>query len=126
MLNGKKIVVILPAYNAEKTIEKTYQDIPKELVDEILVVDDSSSDRTIEIAKKLKAGWDFSRLPPLEKSILIFASYELLFDQNPAYKKVVIDQVINFSKVYCEREKYKYINKILDLLVKEQKVPSQT
>ena len=50
---SKKIVVVMPAYNAEKTLEKTYKDIP-DIVSEVLVVDDSSSDKTVKIAKKLK------------------------------------------------------------------------
>lgn len=53
MLNGKKIVVVLPAYNAEKTIEKTYREIPKEIVDEIIIVDDHSQDRTAQVAQRL-------------------------------------------------------------------------
>ena len=53
MLNGKKIIVVLPAYNAEKTLEKTYDEIPKDIVDEIILTDDASKDRTIEIAKAL-------------------------------------------------------------------------
>ena len=53
MLNGKKIVVVMPAYNAEKTIEKTYNDIPFEIVDDVILVDDASRDRTSEIARKL-------------------------------------------------------------------------
>lgn len=43
----------MPAYNAEKTIEKTYRDLPKQVVDEVIVVDDCSRDRTVEIAKKM-------------------------------------------------------------------------
>lgn len=43
----------MPAYNAEKTIEKTYLDLPKNIVDEVIVVDDCSRDRTVEIAKKM-------------------------------------------------------------------------
>ena len=50
MLNGKKIVVIMPAYNAEKTLEKTHREIPFEVVDDVILVDDASSDRTSEIA----------------------------------------------------------------------------
>ena len=53
MLNGKKIVVVLPAYNAEKTLKKTFDDIPKDIADEILLTDDQSSDRTVEIARSL-------------------------------------------------------------------------
>lgn len=53
MINGKKIVTVLPAYNAEKTLVKTVQDIPLGSVDEILLVDDKSSDKTVVIAKRL-------------------------------------------------------------------------
>ncbi|OGS44983.1 MAG: glycosyl transferase family 2 [Elusimicrobia bacterium RIFOXYD2_FULL_34_15] len=53
MINNKKIVAVLPAYNAEKTLKKTYLDIPKDVVDEIILVDDASIDKTAEIAKSL-------------------------------------------------------------------------
>jgi glycosyltransferase involved in cell wall biosynthesis len=53
MLNGKKIVVIMPAYNAEKTLEKTYKEIPFEFVDDVILVDDASRDRTSEIAREM-------------------------------------------------------------------------
>jgi glycosyltransferase involved in cell wall biosynthesis len=53
MLEGRKIVVVLPAYNAEKTLEKTYREIPKDIVDEVLLTDDSSSDDTVSVARKL-------------------------------------------------------------------------
>ncbi len=48
-----KVIVVMPAYNAEKTLEKTYRDIPKDVVHEVLVVDDDSHDRTVAIAKSL-------------------------------------------------------------------------
>jgi glycosyltransferase involved in cell wall biosynthesis len=53
MLNNKKIIVILPAYNAESTLEKTYQEIPLNIVDDIILTDDFSSDHTVSLAKKL-------------------------------------------------------------------------
>ena len=53
MLKGKQIVVVMPAYNAERTLLKTYGEIPKEIVDEVIVVDDQSIDRTAEIAKSI-------------------------------------------------------------------------
>ncbi len=53
MLNGKKIVVVMPAYNAEKTLEKTYNEIYKDVGDEIILVDDKSNDNTKDIAKDL-------------------------------------------------------------------------
>jgi glycosyltransferase involved in cell wall biosynthesis len=52
MINGKRIAVVLPAYNAEKTLEATVREVP-DLVDICILVDDHSSDRTIEIAKQL-------------------------------------------------------------------------
>ncbi|MEC4676309.1 MAG: glycosyltransferase family 2 protein, partial [Nitrospirota bacterium] len=48
-----KVIVIMPAYNAESTLEQTYRDIPDGSVDEVILTDDFSSDRTVEIAKKL-------------------------------------------------------------------------
>ena len=53
MINNKKIAVIMPAYNAEKTLEQTYNELYKDIVDEIILVDDNSSDKTKEVAKKL-------------------------------------------------------------------------
>lgn len=53
MYNGKKVVVVLPAYNAALTLEKTYNEIPLNIVDDIILVDDFSYDNTIEVAKKL-------------------------------------------------------------------------
>jgi len=50
---NKKVIVIMPAYNAEKTLEKTVADIPREWVDEIILTDDASQDRTVEIARRL-------------------------------------------------------------------------
>lgn len=53
MINNKKVVVVLPAYNAEKTLEITYSEIPFDLVDDVILVDDASRDNTSELAKKL-------------------------------------------------------------------------
>ena len=53
MLNGKKVVVVMPAYNAEKTLRKTVDEIPRDVVDDMLVTDDHSSDRTAEVARSL-------------------------------------------------------------------------
>ena len=53
MINGKKVIVIMPAYNAEKTLEKTYNEIYQNFVDEVILVDDFSYDETKEIAKRL-------------------------------------------------------------------------
>ena len=53
MINNNKIVVVMPAYNAEKTLADTYHEIPFDLVDDVIVVDDASRDRTIHVAKEL-------------------------------------------------------------------------
>ena len=53
MINQKKVVVVMPAYNASKTLEATYQEIPFDLVDEVIVVDDCSKDDTAEKARGL-------------------------------------------------------------------------
>ena len=53
MINGKKVIAVLPAYNAEKTLVQTVQAIPFGAVDQILLVDDKSSDKTVIIAKRL-------------------------------------------------------------------------
>jgi glycosyltransferase involved in cell wall biosynthesis len=54
MLNGKKIIVVMPAYNAAKTLRQTVVEIPREIVDEILLVDDGSDDETVALARELK------------------------------------------------------------------------
>ena len=53
MIKSKKVVVVMPAYNASKTLEKTYTEIPFPLVDEVILVDDYGSDNTYQLAKKL-------------------------------------------------------------------------
>jgi glycosyltransferase involved in cell wall biosynthesis len=53
MIQNKKVVVVLPAYNAEKTLQSTYDEIPRDIVDEILLVDDASNDGTVECARRI-------------------------------------------------------------------------
>jgi len=53
MLNGKKIVVVLPAYNAAKTLQQTYNEIPFDIVDDVVLVDDRSKDETVQLAKQI-------------------------------------------------------------------------
>jgi len=50
---GKKIVVVLPAYNASKTLQLTYDEIPFDIVDSVILVDDRSTDNTVEIAREI-------------------------------------------------------------------------
>lgn len=53
MLNNQKIVVVLPAYNAALTLEKTYREIPFDIVDEVVLVDDASKDETVKVGEAL-------------------------------------------------------------------------
>jgi glycosyltransferase involved in cell wall biosynthesis len=53
MLNGKKITVVMPAFNAEKTLETTFSEIPFDIVDNVILVDDASTDNTSEVASRL-------------------------------------------------------------------------
>jgi len=53
LFHGKKIVVVMPAYNAARTIEMTYREIPLDLVDEVVVTDDASPDETVDVARRL-------------------------------------------------------------------------
>ena len=53
MINSKKVIVVLPAYNASNTLRKTYNEIPFDIVDDVVLVDDNSTDETLKVAKKL-------------------------------------------------------------------------
>jgi len=53
MIRGMKIVVVMPAYNAEKTLRRTWEELPHELLDEVLLVDDASADSTVRVAREL-------------------------------------------------------------------------
>jgi len=53
MFHGQKIVVVMPAYNAELTLERTFREVPRDLVDEIVLTDDASRDQTVQVARQL-------------------------------------------------------------------------
>jgi glycosyltransferase involved in cell wall biosynthesis len=53
MLNGKKVVVVMPAYNAAKTVQQTYDELPHDVVDDVVLVDDCSRDDTAEVAHRI-------------------------------------------------------------------------
>lgn len=53
MYKSKKVIVVLPAYNAEATLEKTYAEIPMNMVDEVILCDDASTDNTVQLAQSL-------------------------------------------------------------------------
>lgn len=53
MINGKYVTVVMPAYNAEKTLRQTYAEIPKDIVDEVILTDDASRDQTVSVSREL-------------------------------------------------------------------------
>ena len=53
MFNNKKVIVVMPAYRAALTLERTYREIPLDLVDDVILVDDASPDNTVEVARQL-------------------------------------------------------------------------
>ena len=53
MINGKKVIVVMPAYNAEKTLEQTYNEIPFDIVDDVILVNDASKDHTVTEAERI-------------------------------------------------------------------------
>ena len=53
MIHGKRLVVVLPAYNAARTLQKTFEELPHEIIDQVILVDDASSDETADMARKL-------------------------------------------------------------------------
>ena len=53
MINGKKLIAVLPAYNAALTLKKTFEEIPFEIVDDVVLVDDCSTDNTLEVANNI-------------------------------------------------------------------------
>jgi len=123
-LNKRKIFLLYHYYLSVNFFNsKSVDNLDEKEQKRLLWINDFLKEETYlreKIARKLKIGWEFSRLPPLEKAILTYAAYELLSTQDFSQVKMIIDQTINFSKVYLEEGKYKYINKILDLLFKEK------
>ena len=69
MILGKKLIVIMPAYNAEKTLRQTFEELPHDYVDDVILVDDASKDETARVAKEL--GINTSITPNNTESITV-------------------------------------------------------
>lgn len=144
MINDKKIVVVLPAYNAEKTLEDTYNEIPFDIVDEVVLVDDKSVDKTIDVAKKLgikhiiehneNLGYGGNQKSCYDKALSLNADIVVMLHPdyqytpklipsmcyliaNDIYKVVLGSRILGKGAVKGGMPKYKYIaNRILTLI----------
>ena len=98
-----KVIAVLPSYNAEKTLERTVADIPRGLVSEILLVDDASQDRTVEIAKKLgltvyvhpkNRGYGGNQKTCYEKALELGADVVVMCHPDYQYDPKIIPQLV--------------------------------
>ncbi|MCU0349473.1 MAG: glycosyltransferase family 2 protein [Flavobacterium sp.] len=143
MLNGKKIIVVLPAYNAELTLEKTYKEIPFDIVDDVILVDDNSTDKTIQKAQELgiknilkhniNKGYGanqkscYQKALELEGNIIIMLHPDYQYTPklihsmsyliaNDVYKVVIGSRILGKGALKGGMPKYKYIaNRFLTL-----------
>lgn len=104
MLKNKKIIVVLPAFNAEKTLKKTVDEIPKDLVDDIILVDDSSSDKTVKISQKLglktfrlkeNRGYGANQKTCYQKALELGADIVVMIHPDYQYSPKYIPRLIN-------------------------------
>jgi len=116
----KRKIFLLYSYYLLGKVQKTEKESEKERTIWLNQCLEKEKYLSEKITKKLKTGWEFSHLPPLERAILTYAAYELLFGKNIDLSKMIISQDISLSKAYLEEDKYKYINKVLDLVSKEK------
>lgn len=99
----KKVIVVLPAYNASQTLQKTLADIPRDLVDDILLVDDCSKDNTVEVARKLgikvfphekNTGYGGNQKTCYQKALELGADVVIMVHPDYQYDPTAIPQLI--------------------------------
>lgn len=105
MLSGKKIVVVLPAYNASQTLADTYHDIPFNIVDEVVLVDDCSNDSTVKVARELgiehivvhqqNRGYGGNQKSCYEKAIALGADIIIMLHPDYQYEPKLIPSMAN-------------------------------
>lgn len=100
---SKKIVVVMPAYNAEKTLEKTLNDIPRDFIDDIILTDDASKDNTVEIAKRLglkvfihraNRGYGANQKTCYREALKLGADIMIMVHPDHQYDPTVIPQLV--------------------------------
>lgn len=105
MLLGKKIVIVLPAYNASETLEDTYRDIPFDIIDEVVLVDDASKDKTVKVAKKLgikhiviheqNRGYGANQKSCYDKALSLDADIVIMLHPDYQYEPKLIPSIAN-------------------------------
>ncbi len=105
MYKGKKVVVVLPAYNAELTLEQTYREIPFDLVDEVILCDDASRDNTAEVARHIgishvlvhehNKGYGGNQKTLYDKALAIGADIVIMLHPDYQYTPKLIPAMVN-------------------------------
>jgi len=105
MILGKKLVVVLPAYNAALTLEKTYKEIPFDIVDDVILVDDASKDNTVEVGNKLgirhiirheqNKGYGGNQKSCYDKALAIGADIVIMLHPDYQYTPLLIPSMAN-------------------------------
>lgn len=102
-----KVLVVIPAYNSEKTIEGVYKKIPKRYVDEVVIVDDGSKDRTVEVVKSLglkpiihkqNLGYGGNQKTLYTKALKLGARYIIMLHPDGQYDPKELPKFINALK----------------------------
>ena len=112
MINGQKVAVVLPAYNAAKTLQQTYAEIDRSLVDEVILVDDASKDDTLAIAKQIgidhvvhhesNKGYGGNQKSCYKKALEIGADIIVMLHPDYQYTPALISPMVSLigNKVY--------------------------
>jgi glycosyltransferase involved in cell wall biosynthesis len=105
MYKNKKVVVVLPAYNAALTLEKTYSEIPFDIVDEVILCDDASKDNTVALAKKIgiqhviehqkNKGYGGNQKSLYNKALEIGADIIIMLHPDYQYTPLLIPSMVN-------------------------------
>ena len=105
MIKNKKVVVVLPAYNAGMTLEMTYNEIPFDIVDDVILVDDASKDNTVEVGKRLgikhiishekNKGYGGNQKSCYDKAIEIGADIVIMLHPDYQYTPLLIPAIAN-------------------------------
>jgi glycosyltransferase involved in cell wall biosynthesis len=105
MYKGKKVIVVMPAYNAAKTLEKTLAEIPKDLVDEVILCDDASKDNTAALARQIgidhvivhatNKGYGGNQKSLYNKAIELNADIVIMVHPDYQYTPLLIPSMVN-------------------------------